>query len=96
LAHNITPRTVGKSKEQIMAQTSVLDIKGYDPDSPYAVDEIPTMAAEEESTYTTIPQLEKKIAQTKKKWKKPPATWILWKRPACAMKCSACKKSWKA
>jgi excinuclease ABC subunit B len=70
LAHNITPRTVGKSKEQIMAQTSVLDIKGYDPDSPYAVDEIPTMAAEEESTYTTIPQLEKKIAQTKKEMEK--------------------------
>jgi excinuclease ABC subunit B len=70
LAHSITPRTVGKSKEQIMAQTSVLDIKGYDPDSPYAVDEIPTMAAEEESTYTTIPQLEKKIAQTKKEMEK--------------------------
>jgi excinuclease ABC subunit B len=70
LAHGITPRTVGKSKEQIMAQTSVLDIKGYDPDSPYAVDEIPTMAAEEENTYTTIPQLEKKIAQTKKEMEK--------------------------
>ena len=70
LANGITPRTVGKSKEQIMAQTSVLDIKGYDPDSPYALDEIPTLAAEEEATYTTIPQLEKAIAKTKKEMEK--------------------------
>jgi hypothetical protein len=27
-----------------MAQTSVLDIKGYDPESPYAVDEVVTRA----------------------------------------------------
>ncbi|HET7898802.1 MAG TPA: helicase-related protein, partial [Flavisolibacter sp.] len=40
--HGITPTTVKKSIEQIMGQTAVLDIKGYDPDSPYAVDEIPT------------------------------------------------------
>jgi len=70
LANGITPRTVGKSKEQIMAQTSVLDIRGYNPDSPYAVEEITTLAAEEESTYTTIPQLEKKITQTKKEMEK--------------------------
>jgi excinuclease ABC subunit B len=69
-AHGITPRTVKKSKEQIMAQTSVLDIKGYNADSPYAVEEITTLAAEEESSYTTIPQLEKKIAQTKKEMEK--------------------------
>jgi excinuclease ABC subunit B len=70
LANNITPRTVKKSKEQIMAQTSVLDIRGYNPDSPYAVEEITTLAAEEESTYTTIPQVEKRIAQTKKEMEK--------------------------
>src|SRR5690606_32293462 len=29
--HGITPKTVKKSKEQIFAQTSVLEIKGYDP-----------------------------------------------------------------
>src|SRR5215218_1720861 len=69
-AHGIIPKTVSKSKEQIMAQTSVLDIKGYNPDSPYAVEEITTLAAEEESTYTTIPQLEKKISQTKKEMEK--------------------------
>lgn len=70
IEHGITPRTVNKSKETIMAQTSVLDIKGYDPDSPYALDEIPTMAAEDEATYSTIPQLEKAIAKTKKEMEK--------------------------
>jgi excinuclease ABC subunit B len=70
IQHGITPRSVSKSKEQIMAQTSVLDIKGYDPDSPYAVDEIVTRAAEEEGLYTTIPQLEKAIAKTKKEMEK--------------------------
>jgi excinuclease ABC subunit B len=74
MAHNlkngITPRTVSKSKEQIMAQTSVLDIKGYDPDSPYAVDEVLTKAAEDEDGYTTIPQVEKAISKTKKEMEK--------------------------
>jgi excinuclease ABC subunit B len=70
IQHGITPRTVNKSKETIMAQTSVLDIKGYDPDSPYALDEIPTLAAEDEATYTTIPQLEKAITKTKKEMEK--------------------------
>ena len=70
IANNITPRTVKKSIEQVMAQTSVLDIKGYDPDSPYAVEEIVTKAAEEEPEYSTIPQLEKLIAKTKKEMEK--------------------------
>lgn len=69
--HGIVPKTVSKSKEQIMAQTSVLDIKGYDPDSPYALDEIPTTrAAESDGEYTTIPQLEKAITKTKKEMEK--------------------------
>ena len=75
LAHNtkygITPTTVKKSVQQVMAQTSVLDIKGYDPDSPYAIDEIPVAkAAEDEAEYSTIPQLEKKISSTKKEMEK--------------------------
>jgi excinuclease ABC subunit B len=69
-AHGIVPRTVSKSKDQIMAQTSVLDIKGYDPHSPYAVEEIVSKAAEEEGIYTTIPQIEKAIAKTKKEMEK--------------------------
>ncbi|MDB5253782.1 MAG: uvrB [Flaviaesturariibacter sp.] len=71
IEHNITPTTVRKSIEQIMGQTSVLDIKGYDPDSPFALDEIPvSKAAESDAEYTTIPQLEKAIARTKKEMEK--------------------------
>jgi excinuclease ABC subunit B len=69
--HNITPTTVKKSIQQIMRQTSVLDIKGFDPDSPYAVDDMQlTVAAEDEEEYATIPRLEKKIEVTKKEMEK--------------------------
>ena len=69
--HGITPTTVKKSIDQIMKQTSVLEIKGYDPDSPYAIEEIPvSKAAEDEAEYATIPQLEKKISSTKKEMEK--------------------------
>ncbi|MGZ3839954.1 MAG: excinuclease ABC subunit UvrB [Flavisolibacter sp.] len=70
MLHGITPTTVRKSVEQVMAQTSVLDIKGYDPESPFAVDEILTLATEETAAYTTIPQLEKAIGKTKKEMEK--------------------------
>lgn len=70
IVNNITPRTIKKSVDQVMAQTSVLEIKGYDPESPYAVEEIVTRAAEDEAEYTTIPQLEKLIARTKKEMEK--------------------------
>src|ERR1700754_3032330 len=67
--HNITPRTIIKSKEQVFAQTSVLDIKGYDPKNPHALgaEESPvTLAAEEQEQYVTIPQIEKGIAAIRK------------------------------
>src|SRR6476660_3890489 len=70
IQHGITPKTVHKSIQQVMAQTSVLDIKGYDPDSPFAVEEIITKAAEDDAEYTTIPQLEKAITRTKKEMEK--------------------------
>ena len=57
--------------DQIMKQTSVLDIKGYDANSPYAVDEkSPLIAAEGEVEYVTIPQKEKAINQVKKQMEK--------------------------
>ena len=62
IEHGITPRTIKKSIEQIMKQTSVLDIKGYDPKKPYALapdEDIITVAAEDEAVYKTIPQMEK-------------------------------------
>jgi excinuclease ABC subunit B len=73
LANGITPRTVNKSKEQVFAQTAVLDIKGYNPEDPYALapdQDLVTLAAEEQETYQTIPQLEKAIGKTKKEMEK--------------------------
>jgi len=73
IEHNITPRTVKKSKEQVFAQTSVLDIKGYDPKNPHALaaEEPPvTLAAEEQVEYVTIPQLEKGIARIRRDMEK--------------------------
>jgi excinuclease ABC subunit B len=71
--HGITPRTIMKSKEQVFAQSSVLEIKGYDPKNPKALDaEAPplTLAAEEQVEYVSIPQLEKGIARIKKEMEK--------------------------
>ena len=72
-AHGITPKTVTKSIEQIMAQGSVLDIKGYDPSNPYALqrdEQLVTKAAEEQQEYQTIPQMERAINKTKKEMEK--------------------------
>lgn len=71
IEHNITPRTVKKSIEQIMKQGSVLDIKGFDNSKPYAIiNDSPQLAAEEQETYKTIPQMEKAITQVKKQMEK--------------------------
>jgi len=70
IQHNIVPTTVSKSKEQVFAQTSVLDIKGYDPSNPYALQQdeqlVVTKAADEQESYATIPQMEKAIQKIKK------------------------------
>ena len=66
IENNITPVTVSKSIDQIMGQTSVLDIKGTT-DSPYAESESLNMiAAEDQVDYKTIPQIEKAIKQIKR------------------------------
>ncbi|BFG71096.1 excinuclease ABC subunit UvrB [Sediminibacterium sp. KACHI17] len=73
IEHGITPKTVSKSKEQVFAQTSVLDIKGYDPSNPYALQKDEPLiqtAAEEQVEYKTIPQLEKAINAIKKQMEK--------------------------
>lgn len=73
LEHNITPTTVSKTKEQIFAQGSVLDVKGYDPSNPYALqgdEDIVKIAAEEQEQYKTIPQMEKAIVRVKKQMEK--------------------------
>src|SRR5688500_7616606 len=73
IEHSITPRTIIKSTKEVFAQTSVLDIKGYDPANPYAVgpgEELVVVAAEEQVEYSTIPQLEKAIGKIKKEMEK--------------------------
>ena len=73
IKHGITPTTIIKSKEQIFAQGSVLDVKGYDPSNPYSVaaDEgIVNAAAEDQVVYSTIPQIEKGIAKIRKEMEK--------------------------
>ena len=67
--HGIVPQTIQKSTQEVFAQTSVLDIKGFDPQDPNALAaeaELINKAAEEQEVYTTIPQLEKAIKSTKK------------------------------
>jgi excinuclease ABC subunit B len=73
IQHGITPTTIIKSKEQIFAQGSVLDVKGYDPSNPYSVaaDEgIVNLAAEDQADYSTIPQIEKGIVKIRKEMEK--------------------------
>jgi excinuclease ABC subunit B len=72
--HGITPTTIIKSIEQVMAQGSVLDIKGYTLNNMNVrtTDSINVLAEGDEkySEYKTIPQLEKAIKDTKKQMDK--------------------------
>lgn len=71
IEHGIIPQTVRKSVEQIMGQTSVLEIKGYDEGNKYAIaDDLISIAAEPETEYKTAAQLDKQIAKTKKDMEK--------------------------
>jgi excinuclease ABC subunit B len=68
-ANNITPTTIIKTNEQIFAQGSVLDIKGYDAANPNSIapdENIITIAAEDAVEYKTIPSMEKGISKIKK------------------------------
>ncbi len=73
--HGITPTTVKKSIEEVMKQTSVLDIKGFDETKPYAIPNeasiVPgNVAADDGEVYRTIPQMEKDVAKVKKQMEK--------------------------
>jgi excinuclease ABC subunit B len=71
LEHHITPTTIVKSIQQVMAQSAVLDIKGYTLNNiNITTTDNFIMAAEPENSYTTIPQIEKAINQTKKQMDK--------------------------
>lgn len=72
IKHNIIPQTIIKSREQVLAQGSVLDVKGYDPSNPYAQQEEPfaNVAEDQQEMLLTIPQREKAIAKIKKEMEK--------------------------
>jgi excinuclease ABC subunit B len=71
--NGITPTTISKTKDEVFAQGSVLDIKGYDAANPNAIapdEDIITIAAEDAVEYKTIPQMEKLVAKLKKQMEK--------------------------
>jgi excinuclease ABC subunit B len=64
--HGITPRTVGKTRDEIIEQTSVMDFKGgvqqiYQDDTAEA-----TLAADPIVQYMSKPQLQKSLENSKK------------------------------
>ncbi len=68
-AHQIVPTTIRKSIDQVMAQGSVLDIRGQDPSvAVFETDEQKALAVAAESieSYETRPELEKAIKQAKR------------------------------
>lgn len=67
-AHGIVPRTVLKSREEILSQQSILDIRG--PKDAYLEPDKPLVAADPVLDYMDRAQLEKTIADTERKMKK--------------------------
>ncbi|MCU0442128.1 MAG: excinuclease ABC subunit UvrB [Bacteroidia bacterium] len=70
LEHGITPRTVLKSKEAILKQTSIADAKSTEGVTYYVEPEEPMAAADPILQYLNKPQLEKAIAETQKRMMK--------------------------
>ncbi len=66
--HGIIPKTVSKTKEEIMSQGSILDIRGKK-STAYIEPEV-SIAADPIIEYMTKDQLEKLIAETERKMKK--------------------------
>lgn len=75
-AHHIIPTTVAKSKEQVFAQTAVLDIKGFDEHKAYAIGynediiEHKVSESQVDPARRTIPFLEKAVTKVKKQMEK--------------------------
>lgn len=71
--HGITPTTVKKSIDQIMAQGSVLDVRGYDPSAGYdpsIQNSTSALLSEAEEVYESVSALEKAEKSVKKKMEK--------------------------
>jgi excinuclease ABC subunit B len=65
--HGLTPKTILKSKEEIMQQTSVLDIRRISPDVYIEQEDQMSMVAEPIVQYMTAEQLVRSIEDTRKK-----------------------------
>lgn len=66
--NGITPRTVGKSREEILNQRSILDIRGKNLHA-YVEPERPSLAADPLVAYLNRDQLEKMVAETERRMK---------------------------
>ncbi|MGB4773959.1 MAG: excinuclease ABC subunit UvrB [Daejeonella sp.] len=66
LQHGITPTTIGKSRNEIIEQTSVMDFKGGVQKAYVEKEMIDTLAADPIVQYMTRPELQKSIDKTKK------------------------------
>jgi excinuclease ABC subunit B len=64
--HGITPRTIGKSREAIIEQTSVMDFKGGVQKAYVEKEMTDNLAADPIVQYMTKPELQKSIDKTKK------------------------------
>jgi len=70
-ANNIIPATIKKTKEEVLKQTSVLDIRGNKKEEPYYVEpEGVSMVADPVVQYMTKDQMQKAINETKKRMQK--------------------------
>jgi len=67
--HNITPRTVTKTKEEILSQGSILDVRGKKSNA-YIESEEPSLAADPIVSYLNRDQIEKMVEETEDKMKK--------------------------
>lgn len=68
--HGITPRTITRSREEIMEQTKVADSKKGSEKKYYIEKEEPSMAADPVVAYLDVEQLGKLLDQTRKKMEK--------------------------
>ena len=68
--HGITPRTVSKTREEILAAKSILDIRGNAPANAYVESDQVSLAADPVVAYMTRDQVEKAMEETERKMKK--------------------------
>lgn len=69
--HNITPKTLAKTKEEILSRSSILDIRGKKQEVYYQEAEHPDIAADPVVAMMSQDQLMALITETENKMKKP-------------------------